>query len=297
MALASATLSLMVTACGKEEKVSPPKEVLDGFNQRGASLAKFSVSLQKQVRFSRGNLQYQASTRQWRFAPRQFECLGTSNDNISATNSGWIDLFGWGTSGWDKGGAKFFQPWEISDSSAGYGPGENSLSGSNQQADWAYFNPIDYGGDTAKYWRTLSAGEWSYLLAGRREAVAKVGIASVEGVNGLVILPDEWVVPSGITFIAGISDTVDIDYTQYNRFSETEWILMETAGAIFLPAVGCRTGKKTADINRYGFYWSSTSVGDKTVASNVSFSTKTLVHDNTTQRHYGLAVRPVVDAN
>ena len=57
----------------------------------------FSVSADKQVYFSQGNLQYQASTDTWRFAENQYDMIGNDNANVSSSYSGWIDLFGWGT--------------------------------------------------------------------------------------------------------------------------------------------------------------------------------------------------------
>ena len=79
-----------------------------------------------QVVFSKGNLQYQASTNTWRFAEHQYDFVGNdakgnvyvgetkcSNKQISATYSGWIDLFGFGTSGWN-GGQNAYQPWSTS---------------------------------------------------------------------------------------------------------------------------------------------------------------------------------------
>ncbi len=68
----------------------------------GSLVGKFSVSSSKQVSFSKGNLQYQASTNTWRFAESQTDYIGAANKNISATYDGWIDLFGWGTSGYDN---------------------------------------------------------------------------------------------------------------------------------------------------------------------------------------------------
>ncbi|MBR7035054.1 MAG: hypothetical protein IKI25_04755, partial [Bacteroidales bacterium] len=72
-------------------------------NDNGAIKAAFSVSADKKVYFSQGNLQYQASTGTWRFAEHQYDIIGDGDDNanISSTNSGWIDLFGWGTSGYN----------------------------------------------------------------------------------------------------------------------------------------------------------------------------------------------------
>ena len=85
-----------------------------------------------QVVFSQGNLQYQASTNTWRFAEHQYDFVGNdakgnvyigetkcSNKQISATYSGWIDLFGFGTSGWN-GGQSAYQPWSTSTNAANY---------------------------------------------------------------------------------------------------------------------------------------------------------------------------------
>ena len=292
-AVAVAALAL-AAACSKDEP-APIQEQLDGFDPRGASLAKFSVGMNRYVRFSRGNMQFQASTRQWRFAPNQYDLCGTANENISATNSQWIDLFGFGTSGWEKSGATFFQPWETSDSAAGYGPGTNSLAGNTIQADWAYFNPIQYGGDTAKYWRTLSAAEWRYLLTGRNNAVNKITTATVCGVKGLIILPDEWTPPEGISITTSLSDTVDFQYTDVNKYSADDWRKLQASGVIFLPAAGSRTIQKTTDVERYGYYWSSSAATEET-ANCVAFSARTLHPETPLLRHHGLALRPVVDA-
>ena len=69
---------------------------------KGALKGLFSVSASKKVCFAQGNLQYQASTNTWRFAENQYDALTTENTNVSATYVGWIDLFGWGTSGYDE---------------------------------------------------------------------------------------------------------------------------------------------------------------------------------------------------
>ena len=61
----------------------------------GALKGQFSVAADEQVFFSQGNLQYQASTDTWRFAENQYDMVGADNKNISATYTGWIDLFGW----------------------------------------------------------------------------------------------------------------------------------------------------------------------------------------------------------
>ena len=99
------------------------------FRPVGSKGGLFSVSATQQVWFSQGNLQYQASTNIWRFAEHQWDYVGTQTDasgfyggtiggtvsgsdnrNIRSTYGGWIDLFGWGTSGWSSG-AVCYQPW------------------------------------------------------------------------------------------------------------------------------------------------------------------------------------------
>ena len=63
-----ALLGIGTFSCQKEEPKEPDKPVqepdlgIKGFDEKGASYAYFSVSPSKVVFFSRGNLQYQAST-------------------------------------------------------------------------------------------------------------------------------------------------------------------------------------------------------------------------------------------
>ena len=85
--------------------------------------------------FSPGNLQYKASTSIWAFAENQYDFVGSDNTNISSTYDGWIDLFGWGTSGYnDK------QPYMTSDTDYDYGDGTNDLTGTNY--DWGAYASI-----------------------------------------------------------------------------------------------------------------------------------------------------------
>ena len=144
----------------------------------GAINGLFSVSGSRQVYFSKGNLQYQASTNTWKFAESQYDYIGDANSNISSSYDGWIDLFGWGTSGYHDANDPYnvnYQPWSSSDSlldneynSYGYGPSSNmpdmNLTGTSANYDWGVNNPISNGGNTANQWRTLTQPEWSYIL-------------------------------------------------------------------------------------------------------------------------------------
>ena len=209
---------------------------------------RFSVAAGKQVQFSQGNLQYQAGTNTWRFANAQTEYIGEGNVNVSPTYAGWIDLFGWGT-------------------------GNNPTLTSSNSEDYATFvdwgaNPISNGCNGANMWRTLTNDEWNYLFYTRENAATLFGLGSVNSVNGLIILPDNWVLPTGISFTASTTQGL-YDYGSYyfnnsggnfshNTYTSEQWVLMESAGAIFLPAAGSRVGTLLfTEPNIQGYYWAA----------------------------------------
>ena len=200
---------------------------------QGMLLGRFSISSNQQVYFSQGNLQYQASAHKWRFAEHQYDMIGYANASISSSNSNWIDLFGWGT---------------------GSNPTNASTSNDNYTnfIDWGN-NAISNGGNQSGQWRTLSSGEWNYLLSSRNNAASLVGKAKVNGVAGLVLLPDNWVLPSGCSFTSGTGNNFSA-----NTYTTSQWATMESAGAVFLPAAGRRAGTSMSDVSSYGDYWSST---------------------------------------
>ena len=265
--------------------------VPQGFNFVGVSNKTFSVSDTKKVHFSRGNLQYNASQNKWRFAPRQYSYTCNDNSSIAQNYDGWIDLFAWGTSGWNSG-ATAYQPWSTS-STANYAPGSdynNPLTGDYANADWGVFNKISNGGNKAGMWRTLTSEEWSYLIGNNATRSGKYGLASLQGLyNGLVILPDEWVLPNGLSFTSGYGN----GYAT-NKYTLNEWHRMEAAGALFLPAAGCRQGTGVYDVGVSGFYWSSSTSEYSSSASDMMFNDD--VRMNVFQRYSGLSVRLVRDS-
>ena len=164
--------------------------------QTGALNGLFTINENgDQVRFSQGNLQYQASTHTWRFAENQWDYVGEDNANISETYDGWIDLFGWGTSGYNHG-AEIYQPWDswcnIYAYSA-YGEMQYNLYDQTGQADWGC-NPISNGGNVENSgWRTLRQPEWEFVF-NERNTTSGIRFAKVimNGVKGVVLLPDNW---------------------------------------------------------------------------------------------------------
>lgn len=287
-----AEVSLTVGQWNVQDPIDPPSDY-------GVLPGAFSVSATQQVHFSQGNLQYRASTNTWRFAEHQYDYVGSANSNISSTYSGWIDLFGWGTSGWNSG-AVCYQPWSTSTTYSDYYPGgsyTNGLTGAYAEADWAWHNAISNGGNAAHQWRTLTESEWEYLLRSRTNASSKCGTGNINGVGGLIILPDSWTQPSGCPqFNSGYASNYG-DWT-HNSYTLAQWAQMESAGAVFLPAAGGRYGTNVYDVGSNGNYLSSTPFNE-TYGEGNAFCTDFCSNYLNTWfdyvRSYGFSVRPVQD--
>lgn len=239
-----AAVAIVLAACGDGNNPT--------IDNNGALKGKFTVNDQgKQVRFSKGNLQYQASTNTWRFATNQWDFVGDGqygtvlegvkkcdNTQIDENYEGWIDLFGWGT---------------------GSAP-TKSVTDANKYkifVEWGS-NAISNGGNQAHLWRTLTLDEWRYILHGRlgEHSYELWDQATVNGVHGLIILPDNWaeVKPSSIEFTRDGSATwTKHEYTD----TDDEWRAMEKAGAIFLPVAGFRLGNTINELLEKGYYWFS----------------------------------------
>ena len=236
---------------------------------QGAIGGEFSISATKKVRFSQGNLQYKAGT--WRFAEHQYDvCTDAANLAPSSTSTDWIDLFGWGTSGYN--GA---MPYNYLQGIT-YGPNDNITSGDNSNYDWGVYNDISNGG-AAGQWRTLKANEWKYIYHDRTNAANLMAMAIVNGRKGLILLPDGWS-PTGQPTYRGTSSNWT---TNVNTYTIAQWKALEDQGAVFLPQNGYRTvtsgtsgvtsmsGQTT---NEVGQYWSTTKGNSATTAYVFQFS-------------------------
>lgn len=246
------------TGYGKNVEFKTKEETESFTYQTGTvSGGYFSITESNRIAFSQGNLQYQASTGTWRFAEHQYDMIGKDNANISSSYSGWIDLFGWGTSGWNSG-ANAYQPYSTGTYEDYYVGGDytNNLTGEYANADWGVYNKISNGGNQAELWRTLTYEEWRYVTSGRTDAYALNGTATVNGVKGMILLPDNWTAPDGITFESGMSGY------DANTYTTSEWSKMESNGAVFLPAAGGRSGTDVDYVGSDGNYWSSSASDD-----------------------------------
>ena len=272
----------------------------------GKSPKKFTVASGKQVYFSQGNLQYNAAGSSataasganvggtWRFAEHQFDFIGAANANAAQTYDGWIDLFGWGTSGYNHG-ATCYQPWSTSQTNSQYYYDQSGM------ADWGKANSISNGGNQAGKWRTLtggSSGEWYYLINSRTDADKLYGEGKVGNCTpGLIILPDDWKWEGDV---AEFGPDVTEESRRWkpgksswsNVYSYSEWAKMEAAGAVFLPAAGFRNGTSVSSVGSYGYYWSSSYL-NSTYAFNLFFYSGSVYPGSSDRRYYGFSVRLV----
>lgn len=274
----------------KKDKPKTPKPATDSLRPKYTDKRVFSVGPNKKVYFSPGNLQYQASTNTWRFAEHQWDCMGTRNRNASSSNAGWIDLFGWGTSGY-RHGAMAYQPWSKNSKESDYhvyGFYTNNLNDQTGKADWGY-NEIANGSDTENQWRTLTKEEWQYLF-NQRFTESGIGYAkgNVAGVNGIILLPDEWLEN---TFPLNEVNNPNAGYGS-NVITASQWETFEKNGAVFLPAAGRRSEYDVAFDNVTGEYWSATAAGASS-AHCLEFNLYGIYPNSSEYRSYGRSVRLV----
>lgn len=179
---------------------------------------------------------------QWRFAEHQYDMIGSWNP------TDWVDLFGWGT-------------WT--------GDATNPLFTGTSNPQYQ-FDSRDFTGtiDGHNDWHTMTQDECNWFFAYTNtsnttyaDRSEKVGLATVNGVHGLVVLPDNWLLPTESSFIPQ-----RVNQWNTNVYTIDQWAVMEAAGAIFLPAAGQRYvvvgddgNEKIEYYNKdvQGYYWSN----------------------------------------
>ena len=224
----------------------------------------FSVGVNKQVHFSRGNLQYTRGTTSnngtWGFAEKQYDIVGDTDSNkyLDTSEGSKVDLFCWS-----------------GDSYSNYGLSTQTASGyyDGHFLDWG--RKID-NDDT---WRTLSAEEWSYLLGTTAERNGKYrNWVTVNGIRGLIIAPDN--------FTGTILESYDA----------SSWALAENDGLVFLPISGYRYENYVSSFSTLGGYWSSTTSSRySTGASRVFINSSNFGIESSSLRRYAYCVRLVND--
>ena len=299
------------------------------------------------VYFSAGNLQYRPSDQKWRIAENQWDYVGFYNPGPTSTNAShygtvndgsnrytsliissnslsnwnyWIDLFGWGTSG--------YSPTGVTDQAMPFDYKDNKVYGGTEALDanydWGRHNTIWYGESSSQpgTWRTLTYEEWQYLLGftvgtvrgrtvggtgithrglGKTYSIVKVNVNNVN-ITGLLIYPDDY--QDGNRHPDTHDGTSEIDLSQY-------------PSCAFLPCAGIRNGISTdtennidypnianlpgqpswTNDNPLGYYWTATPV-DGTYAGAYKFPTgnnKIEYNQSEAHRYKGCSVRLVTD--
>lgn len=247
----------------------------------------FSVSDSCKIYFSPGNLQYHVLKKEWRFAENQLDYLGIDNSQI-----GTIDLFAWST----------YNDSIQHTSNFGVEISTNLNDYAGKFVDWGT-NPIQ-NDTTEVQWRTLTSSEWNYLLFERMNHASFLGIACVNDVNGLIILPDTY--PLDTTFKDGFAaESNAMHFRKHMYYSLEQWQRLEKEGAIFLPAAGYRYAKEeqgeivqevnTKSIQTYGYYFSSTEYEQNNKYVKYFYFGSNDAQIVTNYKNYGHSVRLVRD--
>lgn len=194
----------------------------------GVLSGKFSINGNGDfVQFSKSNLQATTddlgNTWNWHFAENQWDCILESGINEKINGNGTVS---------ENGTLDLFRP-SLTDNYYGIYIGYLT---SGAFVDWG--NTIGNG------WRTLTGNEWHYILKERPgsylngESNARYATAVVNGVRGVILFPDEYSHPDGVTLPRSINPT-DIYYSfEGNSYTVEDWLLMEEAGCVFLPSAG-----------------------------------------------------------
>ncbi len=189
----------------------------------------FSVSSNRKVYFSKGNLQYNTTSSQYQFSNNQWDCIGYAKDADGKTCNekctGTFDLFSWGS---------------------GANPTNTSTNYSTFD-DWGnYVSKNDGDG-----WFTLSREEWDYLI-NQREG-NRFSYATIHEISGFIILPDNWNGTYNFSAINGDCETENV-------ISDNDWETLEAEGVVFLPCAGrrdLRSGTYVGYVNVAGHYQTS----------------------------------------
>lgn len=264
---------------------------------------KFSVSNSKLVYLATSNLVYTPSTnrmsfQQYPWGRSQFKTSVMDSksdiDSYIHTYNGSIDLFCWGGTGY----ANSPKPYEYFENAGYYAYGvceghsfhqlytfafNNNGTIENKYIDnfdWPYMYQVTY--QTEGSFTSLTKEEWYYLINQRTNHAKLIAMGTVEGVEGLILLPDNWHTPFEYHIYTwddlGDKKTENGYYYVANQFTSAEWTDLANAGAIFLPAANRCIGTKSKEwissyiskdryqlevekgwYGNHGWYWTGTS--------------------------------------
>ena len=327
-----------------------------------------NTNISERIIFAPGNLQYQASSHSWRFATNTYDFVDgvdiqynngspsgwtftwegpsymTANNTPKGNNiyynntsayydgragqTGWIDLFGWGTSGNVTGLTGHYltcnDPIAVENGSWGgvnynpyYGPASVDLTGTNY--DWgsnSIYNPKTGVNETG--WYTLSKDEWDCLIASdafygyacltdRSYVQTKQDGHPTRYLSGIVLIPNGFIDPkcastnNGEFLTSSKYGRNQQGFFTQNQYTTTTWARMEAAGAVFLPTAGYRGGFSVVDASSalhggvVAQYWTASRYDNEKAymfrTENGDLQDHTRVRTQESGRNAGCAVR------
>jgi uncharacterized protein YcnI len=228
----------------------------------------FSVNSTKKVKFSKGNLRYESGA--WSFFNKQDDYYTSYSEDA-----------------WDK------FCWSTDATTYGMSTSTDNSTYSGNFKDW--------GETMGTGWRTLSSEEWTYLFNSRSASTVggtskgRYAKARVNNVYGVILFPDTYTHPDGVTAPTGVNagNTGNKDWNGSN-YTVEDWTKMESAGCVFLPTAGYRSGSTVNDVGNIGDYWSATHHSTANYASYyMNFTKGTLNTAGAGHRYYAYSVRLV----
>ena len=228
----------------------------------------------KKVYIAKANLMWEGTTEggKWKLMEHAWSTIEQMDDviaenyGVNATTPIRVGLFGVGTSGWSESGFTGYSPYYTNVDSQKYV--NRSLTDEFANCDWGVYNttggrniflydgytPLDGSWRTPsdKTYKTDTNKDWPNLL-GRAN---KGAFGTVNSVKGIILLPENWTIPDGITNVIThplVANPPEGRWTD-NTFTAEQWALMEAAGAVFLPRACLREGTTITSNN--GGYWS-----------------------------------------
>lgn len=230
-----------------------------------------------------------ATASEWKFGePWEYVGSGTSDGNYLFFNANascvgkWVDMFSWqGESSTDNTSSRVHG---LLNQTSDFKQYNGNVDGEPTYDGCWNSLPITNGG--GYNWRPLSNAEWIYLL-NTRSCAYRYAKGQVHGVNGLIIFPDSFTLPSGVTINS--YNTASAAYTS-NTLSNADWAKLEGNGAVFMPAAGWGKRPDITDPGDYGSYWTSTA-SNFNGAYGMSFSNTGLATNDSAHRYRGECVR------
>ena len=245
----------------------------------------YSISSTEKVNFAKGNLVFDVTTAgndgndyTWSFNTTQYTSVGY-NIVMSGNHPG-------------SGNSEFCKM------SVGLGVFPNNDGGYSNATfyDWGnYINDQTPSITEDDKWFTISRSEWAYLLYTRGVSYARFAKVQINGANGLLLFPDEFLWPNDNLAQPTALNDASADFTQIN-YTAAQFSELEEAGCVFLRANGYydHSGHAHHHNADFGYYWTRDFNGDNHTSSYLYFD-EDIISPNSNnaqlQAGYALCIR------